>query len=127
MQLIQPDLGTCGGITEGKKICDMAYSYDVSVQMHVCGSPLCTAAALQVEAAIPNFCIHEHHSWQLKQWCKRLCTKELQPVQGRFYLPEGPGLGCEISDFAMNENAEHKEIIEGVSKLEYTSQDKKTR
>ena len=39
IQMIQPDLGNCGGITEGKKICDMASTYDVGVQAHVCGSP----------------------------------------------------------------------------------------
>ena len=46
IQVAQPDLGTCGGITEVKKICDMAYAYDVAVQIHACGSPLNTAAAL---------------------------------------------------------------------------------
>ena len=109
MQLIQPDLGTCGGITEGKKICDMAYSYDVSVQLHVCASPLSTAAALHLEATLPNFCIHEHHSSNLKSWVKDLCNKEF-----------APGLGCEISDYALYENVDHKEIIEGESDLEFT-------
>ena len=46
IQVIQPDLGNCGGLTEGKKICDMAYVYDISVQAHVCASPLSTACLL---------------------------------------------------------------------------------
>ena len=46
VQVIQPDLGNCGGLTEGKKICDMAYVYDISVQAHVCASPLSTACLL---------------------------------------------------------------------------------
>ena len=25
IQVIQPDIGTCGGISEVKKVCDMAY------------------------------------------------------------------------------------------------------
>lgn len=33
----QPDLCLCGGITEGKKICDYANIYDTTVQVHVCG------------------------------------------------------------------------------------------
>lgn len=45
IQVIQPDVGTCGGITEIKKICDMAHVFDVGVQVHACGSPLSTAAA----------------------------------------------------------------------------------
>lgn len=50
-----PDVGTYGGITEGKEIADMAATYDVGVQIHLCASPLCTAAALQLECVMPNF------------------------------------------------------------------------
>lgn len=61
LDVIQPDLCLCGGLSEAKKICDMAWAYDAHVQIHVCGSPISKAAALQIEAAIPNFLIHEHH------------------------------------------------------------------
>ena len=66
LSVIQPDLCNTGGITETKKICDMAQVYDMGVQIHVCGGPIATAAALQVEAAIPNFTIHEEHNANLK-------------------------------------------------------------
>ena len=112
VQVIQPDLGNCGGITEGKKICDMAYVYDVSVQAHVCASPLSTSAALQLEAVIPNFVIHEHHQINLEEFNKRLCTVDWQPVNGKFKVPEGPGLACEISEYAMTEGAEYKVTVE---------------
>ena len=112
MQVIQPDLGNCGGITEGKKICDMAYVYDVSVQAHVCASPLSTSAALQLEAVIPNFVIHEHHQINLEEFNKRLCTVDWQPVNGKFKVPEGPGLACEISEYAMTVGAEYKVTVE---------------
>ena len=39
----------------------MSHAYDCAAQIHVCGSPISKAAALQIEAAIPNFIIHEHH------------------------------------------------------------------
>lgn len=99
IQLIQPDLGNCGGITEGKKICDMAHVYDVGVQAHVCASPLSTAAALQLEAAIPNFTIHEHHCYNLHPYNKQLCIHDYQPEHGRFSIPDLPGLGNEISPY----------------------------
>lgn len=35
------------------------------VQIHVCGGPIATAAALQLEATIPNFVIHERHNANL--------------------------------------------------------------
>lgn len=65
LDVIQPDLCNTGGITETKKNCDMAQVYDMGVQIHVCGGPIATAAALQVEAAIPNFVIHEEHDANL--------------------------------------------------------------
>ena len=109
VQVIQPDLGNCGGLTEGKKICDMAYVYDISVQAHVCASPLSTAVALHLESVIPNFVIHEHHTNNLKPWNKELCTVDWQPVDGKFKVPEGPGLGCEFTDKVLN--TENKIIV----------------
>ena len=99
IQLIQPDLGTCGGITEGKKICDMAHVYDVGVQVHVCASPLCTAAALQLEAAIPNFTIHEHHVYNRYAYNKAMCIYDYQPENGYITIPDRPGLGNELSEY----------------------------
>ena len=109
IQVIQPDLGNCGGLTEGKKICDMAYVYDISVQAHVCASPLSTAVALHLESVIPNFVIHEHHTNNLKPWNKELCTVDWQPVDGTVKVPEGPGLGCEFTDKVLN--TENKIIV----------------
>ena len=51
IQVIQPDLGNSGGVTEVKKICDMSYVYEAGVQIHVCGTPIVTAASLHMEAA----------------------------------------------------------------------------
>jgi galactonate dehydratase len=101
LQVIQPDLGTCGGITEAKKICDMAYVYDASVQIHVCGSPISTAAALQIEAVIPNFCIHEHHIISRSQGFRELCVNDYQPIDGSMSVPELPGIGNELSEYAL--------------------------
>jgi L-alanine-DL-glutamate epimerase-like enolase superfamily enzyme len=101
VQVVQPDLGNTGGITEGKKIADMAHAYDVGVQAHVCASPLSTAAALHLECAIPNFVIHEHHINNLAPFCKELCIHDMQPVNGFFTPPELPGLGNEWSEYAL--------------------------
>ena len=66
LNVIQPDIGICGGITEARKISDMADTNDIDVQFHVCGSPIATAVALQLEAVIPNSLIHEYHEISLK-------------------------------------------------------------
>ena len=101
IHMIQPDVGTCGGVSETKKICDMAHAYDVGVQVHTCASPLCTAAALHIEASIPNFVIHEHHVYNLQEFNKNLCIYDYQPQNGYYEVPELPGLGNELSEYAL--------------------------
>lgn len=101
VQVIQPDMGNTGGITETKKICDMAYVYDVSVQIHVCAGPISTAAALHMECAIPNFVIHEHHRNCLYEANRKLAIYDYQPVRGRYKVPDLPGLGNEHSEYAL--------------------------
>lgn len=101
VQLIQPDVGNCGGITEVKKVADMAHIYDVCVQIHSVGSPIETAAALQLECAIPNFCIHELHRVALCDFMRRLCKYDYMPVDGKFQVPDLPGIGNELSEYAL--------------------------
>jgi len=101
LNVIQPDLGNCGGLTEGKKICDMGHVYDAAVQLHVCGGPLATAAALQLEAVIPNFLIHEHHQAALIPPNIEMCKYNYQPKGGYFEIPDLPGIGQELSDEAI--------------------------
>jgi L-alanine-DL-glutamate epimerase-like enolase superfamily enzyme len=101
LHVIQPDLCNCGGITEGKKICDMGNVYDVGVQIHICGGPISTAAALQVEAVIPNFLIHEHHQAALLEANIGLCKYDYQPKDGCFTIPDLPGIGQELTEEAM--------------------------
>lgn len=97
MDMIQPDVGLVGGISEACKIAHLAHTFDVGVQAHVCGSPLATATALQFEAAIPNFEIHEHHTYALKSCNRDLFLEDLQPQDGRFQVPTGPGLGMTLA------------------------------
>jgi galactonate dehydratase len=100
LDVIQPDLGTCGGLSEGKKICDMAHVYEITAQAHVCGSPIAKAAALHLETAIPNFCIHEHHRNALCAANIELAIYDYQPVNGKYTVPELPGLGQDLSEKA---------------------------
>lgn len=101
LDVIQPDICNCGGISEVKKICDMANIYDVLVQCHICGSPITNAAALQLEAVIPNFVIHEHHAVAIKNYNIDFCEYDYQPVNGYFEIPDRPGIGQELTKKAI--------------------------
>lgn len=103
--MIQPDFCLVGGITEGRKICDMAHAYEVTVQAHVCGSPISTAAALHVETAIPNFQIHEHHVIATFDYNREICVQDPQPINGRYRAPEAPGLGMDLNEDFVRKNS----------------------
>ncbi|WP_373166570.1 mandelate racemase/muconate lactonizing enzyme family protein [Agathobaculum sp. Marseille-P7918] len=98
LDVIQPDIANCGGISEAKKICDMAQIYDVLVQTHICGGPISNAAALQIEAVIPNFCIHEYHVGNMTPFSRSLGIYDDAPVQGNIRIPDRPGIGQEIPE-----------------------------
>lgn len=102
LSIVQPDLANTGGITETKKIADMAQVYDMGVQIHVCGGPIATAAALQVEAAIPNFVIHEEHNANLRSMFVKGGVNYYAPVNGAYTVPEIPGIGQEMSEWSLS-------------------------
>ena len=76
----------------------MAHVYDVGVQIHICGGPISTAAALQLEAVIPNFLIHEQHHNALLKENIDMCTYDYQPKNGYFEVPDLPGIGNEVTE-----------------------------
>ncbi len=104
IDLIQPDLGTCGGMSECKKICDMGHIYDTTCQVHVCGGPIMTAASLQLEAAIPNFAIHELHRYALLEGNRVTCKYDYLPENGKYSIPDLPGIGQELTDKCIAES-----------------------
>lgn len=102
IQVIQPDIGNCGGLTEAKKICDMAHIYDISMQAHVWASPIMIAGALHLETAVPNFLIHEVHRGTVMSPCRDLCEVVNEPVNGFISVSELPGIGNELNSYAVS-------------------------
>ena len=110
IQIAQPDIGVCGGITEAKKICDMAHAFDVTVQTHLCASPIAIAASLHLECSIPNFIIHEHHVTNRSDNNRSLGLYDYQPVDGKCEIPDLPGIGQELSEKAIRTALAHVTI-----------------
>ncbi|MFC2020583.1 mandelate racemase/muconate lactonizing enzyme family protein [Chloroflexota bacterium] len=98
LNVIQPDLCVAGGITEVKKICDMAHTYGLSAQIHCCGTPVGISAALHMETAIPNFVIHEHIATAQADENITMCEPEIRAVKGTYFVSDRPGLGIELDE-----------------------------
>lgn len=58
VDIAQPDIGSCGGISAARHIIAVAQSLGVRINPHVWGSAVAQAASLQVIAALPV----AHHS-----------------------------------------------------------------
>lgn len=95
--IVQPDIGTVGGIMETKKIAAIAEMYNMRVQPHLCAGPVATAAALQLDACIPNFLIQELYPFRVPEHFN-LVDAPLEPAvrNGRLAIPDRPGLGVEL-------------------------------
>ena len=58
--ILQPDPCICGGILESVRIAGLAECYYAAVAPHNPYGPINLAAALQIDACIPNFLIQEY-------------------------------------------------------------------
>ncbi|KAJ54439.1 hypothetical protein ACMU_17145 [Actibacterium mucosum KCTC 23349] len=96
--VLQPDLIQVGGLLEGRKIASLAETHYLPVSFHVPFGPIATAAALQLDAAIPNFVCQESFSAFDVPWRKDLVTNCPMPKNGAYPVSTAPGLGIEIND-----------------------------
>lgn len=94
VSVIHPDILTCGGALELKKIADMADEHGVAVALHMAESPVACLAAVQTAAALHNVLALEFHSVDVPWWGD-LVTGVPKPLfeNGFIKVPEKPGLG----------------------------------
>ena len=92
-QIIQLDVGQCGGITEAKKIAGMAEAHYAVIAPHMYCGPVAAAAAIQIDTCSPNFMIQEANQGPLH---KKIFKEPLVFENGFIIPPTGPGLGVEF-------------------------------
>lgn len=107
---IQPDASHAGGISELRRIANMAEVYYMHVMPHCAIGPVALAACLTVDAAIPNFLIQETVGPQQLEGPVRLAW-ELK--DGYMELSTMPGLGVEVDESALTTMAEYREELGG--------------
>ncbi len=92
---IQPDGSHAGGISELKRIANMAEVYYIHIMPHCAIGPVAFSSCMQVDAAVPNFLIQEQVDAGLGEG---LLKEPWQVVDGHIELPTKPGLGFEIDE-----------------------------
>jgi galactonate dehydratase len=98
LDILMFDICWCGGITEAKKMCDMADAYHIPGSPHTCGGPLLYVASAHLCTAIQNFSYMESNYWKYTHQYPYFINNVPVPVNGYINAPEGPGLGVEIKE-----------------------------
>jgi galactonate dehydratase len=93
------DVSLAGGITQGRKIASAAEAQSVQVIPHLMGSPVNTAAYVQLDAAIPNY--HSQEANLPTPPAAEIVDEPLKLIDGYLEIPEGPGIGVEIREEAL--------------------------
>jgi L-alanine-DL-glutamate epimerase-like enolase superfamily enzyme len=102
--IVAPDFQKVGGLSEGRRICQMADQYFLSVAPHNIASPIGTMASVHVAASIPNFLALEWHASDVPFWADMIQEGELIH-QGFIAVPSRPGLGVTPNEETMRRYA----------------------
>ena len=104
VDVIQPDAGRFGGLTQMQKLAGMAEAHYIQVAPHD-GSlgPVGEMASIHFCAAIPNFLIWEHRTGDI-QLRYDVMQPQPQVVDSHIVVPDAPGLGVDLIDEVMEAN-----------------------
>ena len=107
---IQPDGSHAGGITELKKIANMAEVYYIHIMPHCAIGPVAFSACMQVDAVVPNFLVQEQVDVGLGEG---LLVEPWQVIDGHVELPTKPGLGFGLIESEVEKTMEYTEELGG--------------
>jgi L-alanine-DL-glutamate epimerase-like enolase superfamily enzyme len=96
VDVIQPDISRCGGLTEAKKIATLAADNNITLVPHAFKTGLLVAASIQLIAALPDVPFLEFSVTE-SAIRKELLVKPFVQKDGFVAVPTAPGLGIELN------------------------------
>lgn len=125
VDIVQPDLCSCGGLSEWTKIAGTAAQHGVNVVPHVWGSGVAVAAALQAIATLPPMPhtaapvpLQNAPMVEFDRTFNPLRDDILQEnfriVEGMVAVPEGPGIGIAIDEAQLDRYVVRKQMVGNV-------------
>ena len=98
VDIIMPDIPKCGGLSECRKIANLAEMYYMPFAPHNVSSPIGTMASAHVCASVPNFLVLEFHWLHRPYWTTITADKEDIIRDGYIDLTTRPGIGVELDE-----------------------------
>lgn len=94
-----------GGISETRRVIDLAQSFNVPATIHDCTGPLTLFSGLHLAAASTNVVFQETVRAHIRTFYEKLIDTQPVIVQGKAELPRGSGLGTRLRDEIFQEGA----------------------
>ncbi len=94
--VIMIDLAWCGGLSEARKIANMAEASELPVSLHDCTGPVVYAASCALSATLPNVNYQEAVRAYYSGWYTEIVADLPPVIQGKVSPLEGPGLGLSL-------------------------------
>ena len=95
-EFVQFDVAACGGVTEAKRIGELAHCHGLPATLHASSTSVLYAVSLHVAASLPNIHSVEHH--MLHQWFwERAPDGAFAVEDGTLAPPAGPGIGIALT------------------------------
>jgi L-alanine-DL-glutamate epimerase-like enolase superfamily enzyme len=115
VHVAQPDIGRVGGLTEARRVCDLAAAHDRLVVPHAWKTGISVAVAAHLAMVTPHMPFFEFLPAQLceSRLRQELVTDELVYADGELPIPARPGLGVELNRDALEEFARAAAQIRG--------------
>ncbi|QDZ03473.1 mandelate racemase/muconate lactonizing enzyme family protein [Nitratireductor mangrovi] len=104
VDIFQPDLGFCGGISEGWKIAGLASAFNLRLAPHLWAGAPCFFAGLHLCAASPASFIIEY-SLGANPMIHDLVEENIDVKDGMIAVPDAPGLGFTVSEDYVRKHA----------------------
>ena len=103
IDVAQPDVGRVGGLTEARRVCDLAAERGRLVVPHGWKTGITIAATAHLAAVTPHMPFFEFVPQSVAESALRreLVVDELELVDGLLALPQKPGLGVELNREAL--------------------------
>lgn len=114
VDVVMYDVTWVGGISEAKRISDMADTYKIPTSPHTGGGPILWFASIHVATSLTNFYIMESVYHLYNDLYPLFIHNVPTPVNGYVTAPEGPGLGIELREEAFRNG---DAVIETVAEL----------
>jgi len=95
--IIMIDLAWCGGLSEARKIANMAEANELPVTLHDCTGPVVFAASCALSATLPNVNYQEAVRAYFTGWYREVADVLPRVENGHVFPLDGPGLGLRLN------------------------------